>query len=50
MNGRPHEALFVGAHPDDIELGAGGTVARLTDAGWNVWLCILTSESDTSVA
>jgi LmbE family N-acetylglucosaminyl deacetylase len=50
MNGRPHEALFVGAHPDDIELGAGGTVARLTDAGWNVWLCILTSESDTRVA
>jgi LmbE family N-acetylglucosaminyl deacetylase len=46
----PPEALFVGAHPDDIELGAGGTVARLTDAGWNVWLCILTSESDGKVA
>jgi LmbE family N-acetylglucosaminyl deacetylase len=45
-----HSALFIGAHPDDIELGAGGTVARLTDAGWDVWFCILTNESDINVA
>jgi len=27
------KALIVGAHPDDIELGAGGTVARLAAEG-----------------
>lgn len=43
-------ALFAGAHPDDIEIGAGGTVARLAAAGWKVWMLILTSEADKAVA
>ncbi|MDD5007631.1 MAG: PIG-L family deacetylase [Syntrophorhabdaceae bacterium] len=43
-------ALFVGAHPDDIEIGAGGTVAKLAGSGWDVWYCVLTSESDIAVA
>ena len=34
--------LFIGAHPDDIEIGAGGTVHRLTSAGVAVHLLILT--------
>lgn len=34
--------LFIGAHPDDIEIGAGGTVHRLTSAGVDVHLLILT--------
>lgn len=28
--------LAIGAHPDDVEVGMGGTVARLTDAGARV--------------
>ena len=30
-------AVFIGAHPDDIEIGAGGTAAKLIDAGWNIF-------------
>lgn len=30
------DALFVGAHPDDVELSAGGTVANLTQEGKKV--------------
>ncbi len=43
-------ALFVACHPDDIEIGTGGTVARLAATGWNVWICILTNERNTDVA
>lgn len=42
--------LFVGAHPDDIEIGAGGTIAKLAGSGWDVWYCVLTSEYDIAVA
>lgn len=40
-----HTALFIGAHPDDIEIGAGGTAAKLAARGWTVHFCILTAES-----
>jgi len=33
--------LVVGAHPDDEVLGAGGAIARWTDAGRRVRACIL---------
>lgn len=35
-------ALAVVAHPDDIDFGAAGTIARWTDAGIEVVYCIVT--------
>lgn len=35
-------ALVVTAHPDDVDFGAGGTIATLTDAGIAVTYCICT--------
>jgi LmbE family N-acetylglucosaminyl deacetylase len=43
-------ALFIACHPDDIEIGAGGTVAHLAARGWTVWICILTKERHEDVA
>ena len=36
-------ALVVTAHPDDVDFGAAGTVATLTDAGVAVTYCLVTS-------
>ena len=36
-------ALFVVAHPDDIDFGSAGTVATLTAAGVEVLYCLVTS-------
>lgn len=35
------KALVIGAHPDDIELGAGGTVARLAAEGAEVTMVVV---------
>jgi LmbE family N-acetylglucosaminyl deacetylase len=35
-------ALVVTAHPDDVDFGAAGTVATLTDEGWAVSYCVIT--------
>ena len=35
-------ALVVTAHPDDVDFGAAGTVANLTDAGVQVTYCLVT--------
>jgi LmbE family N-acetylglucosaminyl deacetylase len=47
-------ALVVTAHPDDVDFGAAGTVAVLTDAGVDVTYCIVTDGeaggSDRSVS
>src|SRR5688500_3931853 len=37
------DLLVFGPHPDDLEIGAGGTVARATAAGQRVGLCDLTA-------
>lgn len=37
--------LFVGSHPDDIEIGAGGTVAKLVRMGKKVTFVIVTDGS-----
>ena len=42
---QPHEierALVITAHPDDVDFGAAGTVANLTDAGVSVTYCLVT--------
>ena len=43
-------ALFVGAHPDDIEIACGGTLAKLNNLGWTTWVWVLTDESDAELA
>ncbi len=39
----PARVLVVVAHPDDVDFGAAGTVAALTNAGSDVAYCIVTS-------
>jgi len=39
----PVDLLVFGPHPDDLELGLGGTIARHTAAGARVGLCDLTA-------
>jgi len=39
--------LAIGAHPDDIEIGVGGTIAAMIDQGHNVVLCDLTNGEPT---
>jgi LmbE family N-acetylglucosaminyl deacetylase len=41
----PTTALAIGAHPDDVEFGCGGTVAKWSAAGCVVDLCVLTDGS-----
>lgn len=41
----PQRALAIGAHPDDIEFGAGATLARWSDEGCRVVLAIVTDGS-----
>ncbi len=36
-------ALVIGAHPDDNEFGAGGTVAKLSEQGWDITFIIVTN-------
>lgn len=38
---RKRTILAVGAHPDDLELAAGGTIAKLVDAGHNVHAVVM---------
>src|SRR5215470_17087425 len=50
QSAKPCSALFIGAHPDDIEIGCGGTLAKMVGLGWDVWVCVLTDEADPSLA
>lgn len=44
----PRRALAIGAHPDDVEFGAGATLARWADAGTEVSIVVLTDGSKGS--
>jgi len=46
----PCSALFLGAHPDDIEIGCGGTLAKMVALGWDVWLCVITDDAERTLA
>ena len=39
----PVDLLVFGPHPDDLEIGLGGTIARHTALGLTVGLCDLTA-------
>ena len=41
----PKRALAIGAHPDDIEFGAGATLAKWADHGCEVSMLICTDGS-----
>ena len=47
--GRPLSVLAVGAHPDDIELGAGGTLLSLADSRPRVRYVVLTGTPDRHI-
>lgn len=42
-----YDAVCVGAHPDDVEIGMGGTVAKMTAAGLKVAIVDLTDGEPT---
>ena len=44
----PERALAIGAHPDDIEFGAGGTLAAWAQAGCEVTVVVMTNGSKGS--
>ena len=41
------DVLAVGAHPDDVEIGCGGTLARLVQQGYRVGIVDLTDGEPT---
>ncbi len=41
------DVMAVGAHPDDVEIGCGGTVARLAEQGYRVGIVDLTDGEPT---
>jgi LmbE family N-acetylglucosaminyl deacetylase len=50
MPAQTDRLLVLAAHGDDETLGAGGTIARLTDAGVFVALCVLTNDDGSRAA
>ena len=46
----PLDVIAVGAHPDDIEIACGGTLARLVDAGYRVGIIDLTDDEPTPLS
>ena len=41
------DMLVVAPHPDDAELGMGGTIAKMIDLGWQVGILDLTTGEPT---
>ncbi len=47
MNDEPLDVIAVGAHPDDVEIACGGTLARLGKQGYRVGIVDLTDGEPT---
>ena len=47
MDEAPLDVIAVGAHPDDVEIGCGGTLARLVEQGHRVGIVDLTDGEPT---
>lgn len=45
MNVKKHNILAIGAHPDDIELGCGGSLLKAARNGANIFMYIVTRGS-----
>ncbi|MCA9056859.1 MAG: PIG-L family deacetylase, partial [Planctomycetaceae bacterium] len=43
----PLDVIAVGAHPDDVEIGCGGTIARMVQQGYRVGIVDLTDGEPT---
>src|SRR5215207_485793 len=43
----PLDVIAVGAHPDDVEIACGGTLARLVEQGYRVGIIDLTDGEPT---
>jgi LmbE family N-acetylglucosaminyl deacetylase len=46
----PLDVIAVGAHPDDVEIGVGGTLARLVEQGYRVGIVDLTDGEPTPLS
>lgn len=42
-----YDAVCIGAHPDDVEIGMGATVAKLARGGWRIAIVDLTDGEPT---
>ena len=47
LDGPPLDVVAVGAHPDDVEMGCGGTLAQLAKQGYRVGIVDLTDGEPT---
>ena len=43
----PLDVIAVGAHPDDVEIGCGGTLAKLVSQGFRVGVVDITDGEPT---
>lgn len=47
---QPLDVIAVGAHPDDVEIGCGGTLARMADQGYRTGIVDLTDGEPTPLS
>ena len=47
MNDAPLDVLFTAPHPDDLEIGMGGAIAKLVRQGYRVGMLHMTSGEPT---